>query len=140
MQGKGFSKGVFKSFYKQYQNAGIDKIEVHANIDVGGYTWARYGFMATKPKDVLTIIKKAEQMANNNLIPKDDYYKIQKEFADYSWDVKNNKTKTYEFPMWKISEGDSGKKVLLGSDWEGTINLKDANQRTRFENYLFKAK
>jgi hypothetical protein len=35
-QNKGLSKAIFRDLYKQYQNAGVKKIEVYANIDVGG--------------------------------------------------------------------------------------------------------
>ena len=47
-QGGGFAKDMFKAMYKQYKNAKIPFISVHANIDVGGYTWARLGFCVDK--------------------------------------------------------------------------------------------
>jgi len=51
-QGKGFSKDVIKAFYKQYRKNGTQYINVHANIDVGGYCWGKYGFYANDKKNV----------------------------------------------------------------------------------------
>jgi hypothetical protein len=31
-----------------YKNLGIEKVEVSANIDVGGYAWAKYGYVPTQ--------------------------------------------------------------------------------------------
>ena len=56
LQGKGLSKKLFNSLYTQYQNVGVQKLEVHANIDVGGYTWARYGFSAMDKKQAVNAI------------------------------------------------------------------------------------
>lgn len=47
-QGKGISKTIFRELFKQYETSGIDKVFVHANIDVGGLCWAKYGFIGDK--------------------------------------------------------------------------------------------
>lgn len=41
-------KKFFKASLDLYDHMGINKVEVHANIDVGGYAWARYGFVPTQ--------------------------------------------------------------------------------------------
>jgi hypothetical protein len=33
---------------EMYQKMGLDKVEVHADIDVGGYAWAKYGYVPTR--------------------------------------------------------------------------------------------
>ncbi|HOY82944.1 MAG TPA: hypothetical protein PLB92_12485, partial [Rhodoglobus sp.] len=43
-QGSGFATQFNGHAEAQYKKVGITKIKVHANIDVGGYTWARQGF------------------------------------------------------------------------------------------------
>ncbi len=57
LQGKGVSKRVFQSLYEQYKATGIERMEVFANIDIGGYTWARYGFCVESRDEVISAIR-----------------------------------------------------------------------------------
>jgi GNAT superfamily N-acetyltransferase len=43
-QGKGFSTEFNARMEDWYRQQGVSRIEIHANIDVGGYTWAIQGF------------------------------------------------------------------------------------------------
>jgi hypothetical protein len=43
-RGKGFASEFNGSLERWYRSQGIARIEVHANIDVGGYTWASHGY------------------------------------------------------------------------------------------------
>ena len=124
-QGKGFSKTVLRSFYQEYRAIGVTEIRVHANIDVGGYTWARYGFQAENYNDAFNAVRwdvlSSEQKTHvTRLI--DDWY--------------STRAKTETFPMKKIADLTYGRKALLGRDWYGVLNLKDETQRQIFESYL----
>jgi len=125
-QGKGFSKELFQSLYKQYQNAGIREIRVTANIDVGGYTWAKYGFSA-KAESYDDIMSWAKWQRNDKCITKDNYESFSKWIEPY---------KGKDIPMWKLANMPYGKKLLLGSNWNGVIDLKNDVQREIFEKYL----
>lgn len=46
--GKGVGKEMLASNVAFYQKMGLDAVEVHANIDVGGYAWAKYGYVPTQ--------------------------------------------------------------------------------------------
>lgn len=46
--GKNVGKQVLAANIAMYQKMGIDSVEVHANIDVGGYAWAKYGYVPTR--------------------------------------------------------------------------------------------
>ena len=48
IQGKGFARKTLQAFVKQYQKAGVKRISLAANKDIGGYAWARYGLMSTR--------------------------------------------------------------------------------------------
>ena len=48
IRGDGLGKKVFQESFRFYEAAGIKKVTVHANIDVGSYCWARYRF---RPND-----------------------------------------------------------------------------------------
>ena len=128
-QGKGISKEVFKVFYEQYRKLGVRYITVDANIDIGGYTWSRYGFSAEN--------KEAALGAWNDLVETP----LQKEAKSFinSWYQKNNLPDSHPFPMRLFNEGKwngRGKEVLLGTYWSGIIDLSDPVTRKVFESYL----
>ena len=133
MQGQGFSKEVFRALYKQYQNANIAKIEVHANLDVGGLTWAKYGFEAYEFGDVERYVNRA---INNGVIIGDDLVEA-RQFLDEiaGWNFKEKGA----YPMYKVAYKPWAKS-LLGSHWYGSIDLRNPNQVKVFEDYLFKGK
>lgn len=123
LQGQGISKQVFRSLYEQYKVAGVQCIEVFANIDVGGYTWARYGFCA---KDRDAAIGGIRFSALTTKQEKRIMALIDEHFA----------TSSAPFPMNKIARLPYGKKALLGGDWDGVLDLTDTQQRRVFERYL----
>jgi predicted GNAT family acetyltransferase len=130
LQGKGVSKQIFKAFYKQYNNIGVSGINVHANIDVGGYTWAKYGF-CTSQSGAMSLI--SSRLQQNIISPAqfNDATNIVKQYF-----TSNNKASN--FPMNLLADTEYGKKLLLGSDWNGCIDLLNETQRKTFEKYLFR--
>jgi hypothetical protein len=128
-QNKGLSKAIFRDLYKQYQNAGVKKIEVHANIDVGGYTWGKYGFTANK-NEYSFLISHANSQQKAGLISDADNRNFQQWLRGY---------KDKDIPIYEVAYGKKyGKDLLLGSDWEGYINFSNAKTKKIFEDYLAK--
>lgn len=123
LQGGGTSKSVFRRLYKQYKNAGVKRINVHANIDVGGYAWARYGFSMTRKADVKWLYETANKKLSKKQLER--FMKIYDQYKDQ-----------LPFPVRHIAREPYAKDLLLNSDWYGTIDLADAEQAEYFENYL----
>lgn len=123
LQGKGVSRQVFKALYEQYRVAGVERIELYANIDVGGYAWARYGFCVRDRNEAISAIRFSALTAK------------QEERIMGLIDGHFNASSD-PFPMHKIARLPYGKKALLGSDWEGVLDLTDTQQRRVFERYL----
>ncbi len=123
LQGKGISKQVFKALYEQYKVAGVERMDVCANIDIGGYTWARYGFCA---KDRDTVLGAIRFSALTTRQEERIMALVDGHFA----------TSSDPFPMNKIARLPYGKKALLGGNWKGVLDLTDARQRRVFERYL----
>ena len=126
-QGNGLSKQVFQTFYQQYKKLGVRYITVDANIDIGGYTWARYGFKAKNRAEAMSVAKRMQVSSENSELATNfikDWYK------------KNSLSPDEPFPMRLLSEQPWGKEVLLGSYWEGIIDLSDPASRKIFETYL----
>lgn len=123
LQGKGVSRQVFKALYEQYRVAGVERMEVYANIDVGGYTWARYGFCVINRNEAISAIRFSALTAK------------QEERIMALIDGHFNSSSD-PFPMNKIARLPYGKKALLGGEWEGILDLTDPQQRRTFERYL----
>jgi hypothetical protein len=45
MQGNSVSKNTIKDLLLLSKSSGLERIDLHANINMGGYVWARYGFV-----------------------------------------------------------------------------------------------
>lgn len=127
LQGNNFTKNLFQSLYKQYKNGNFQEIKVHANIDVGGYAWGRYGF-STKLKSIDEFISNYQQ----RLTPSE-----KTELSVFYSDWKKQNPNAKKFPMRQLADQPYGKKMMLGSDWFGSIDLTDKNARQIFEDYLF---
>lgn len=46
--GAGIGKQMLAANVSVYQKLGFDKVKVYADIDVGGYAWAKYGYVPTR--------------------------------------------------------------------------------------------
>lgn len=57
-QGEGLAKDFMRGSVETYLAHGLDRIELGANIDVGGYAWARYGFDGAAEADRLYATKR----------------------------------------------------------------------------------
>lgn len=130
IQGKGYAREVFKSLYEQYKNAGIENIELTANMTIGGYAWAKYGFKA-KADRYDDLLSWGKFQLSEKVISKADYSNFEE------W-IKNFRGK--DIPMYEIAERKYGKKLLMGSTWKGYINLTDKEQAAIFEAYLNKSR
>lgn len=123
LQGQGVSRKVFKALYEQYRVTGVERIELYANIDIGGYAWARYGFCTTNRNEAIGAIR------FSNLTRKQEDRIM--EIIDGHFNSSNA-----PFPMNQIARLPYGKKALLGGYWEGVLDLTDTHQRRVFERYL----
>lgn len=121
-QGKGFSKAVFRELYNHYKKINVNQIYVHANIDVGGYTWAKYGFSATNKFEAEKACKKSKEA----LQIVSDFYK-------------DKKHRGKSFPMRLLLEKfsvEEAKNILKHSDWQGILDFDNEDAKLYFENYI----
>lgn len=122
LQGNGISKDVMRESFKQYENIGIDAVQIYANLKVGGYAWAKYGFSAIK-EDVEFILNNALQ---------------DKHISQLEYESLKNLISKYDaiFPMNLIARMNKGKEILLGSWWNGYFNMKDKKQLVYLKDYI----
>lgn len=145
--GSGIARDILRESFALYKKLGVKTVDLDANINVGGYAWAKYGFKpdvdewmrftryATEKLDVLEssapalkgskrgtlrgAMTAAERRALMNLLQSKDPRTI--------WAIAEFET---------VSGVKVGKQLLLGSYWHGEINLLDREAMERFEAYL----
>lgn len=75
-------KKILAGNIETYEQLGIEKVEVSANIDVGGYAWAKYGYVPTqaswdsmrgKLESRLTGEERSSRPQSSNTIEADDW-------------------------------------------------------------------
>ena len=124
IRSSGMSKAIMRTHLRQYLHAGIKHISVHANIDVGGYTWARYGFR-TSVDQARQLVRYSRKLTTS-----------QKKIANGIIDRWNKKSTSAFIPMNLLSDTSFGKDLLLGTGWSGWIDLENKSQYYRFFNYM----
>ena len=123
----GLIKPVFQESLQQYINIGAKRIFVHAGLNDGGYTWAKYGFAAIDKKEVETILNVAKYRLSNS-----DFQVVKKIYDFYYTKTPNGKS--FPIDLWASLE--YMKLILRGSDWHGELDLKNKKQFRNFMNYV----
>lgn len=129
LQGRGTSRAVLGAFLEQYENMGVKEITLQANLEVGAYAWAQYGFKTMK-QEVDYIISRA---AYNSVLPKsalDDARRIVDDFYKHH-------SETEMFPMKYLSSQAYGKDLLMGESWQGQLDLTDKSALKMFKRYIY---
>jgi GNAT superfamily N-acetyltransferase len=131
-QAHGVAKQLMRDQIDVYKQMGIDKVTLLANIDVGGYAWAKYGY-APSIGDWRAVANAAQQrLAGLQSLPPEIKQAVEQLLA--SRDPK---------AIWALADirfpvGDStlGKRLLLDQSWHGTLDLTDAASLARFDAYV----
>ena len=122
LQRKGISKRVFREMITQYENAGIQRAYISANIDKGALCWAKYGALAEK-RDIDFI---AEAALKEGRISNEEYSLIKTYLSKFESMV----------PMQDLAYAPYGEKLLLGESWHGYLDLKSPAQLEYLHRYL----
>lgn len=130
-QGSGLGGSIMRGSREVYKALGVKKITVTANIDVGGYTWARFGFA---PRDMKafrrTILDSAGDALSAGRIEAVDLADIQSILnrGVDEWRI------PYDLAGLTGAHGKKiGKEVLLNTNWRGEVNLADADHAALFD-------
>lgn len=149
-------KQFFNNLLEMYDRWDVKKITVGANIDVGGYAWARYGFlpdqdnwnlMRTQYREFMDMtedmaaIRGPDNYAKWKFLhkmkgkPKSDLLKILGNSNPKSmWSLADW---SYEIPGLKYKVG---KSMLLGDTWHGTVTLGETESYMRMMRYIEKVR
>lgn len=124
LQGKGLSKSVFRELFKSYESMGIDRVEVLANMDVGGYCWGRYGFSA-KTSEIKDLV---QRRFSEGVISQNDFEYVSEILKMSGPNIRMN----------EIANLKCGKALLLSNKvkWRGFIDLHDKYQMKHLHYYI----
>lgn len=155
-QGGGAVKEMFKNAIPLYQKMGIEKITLDANLDAGGYAWAKYGFKLKNKNDAEKLSKQMNDKIEFGLIADyaDSNPKAKKEL-ETTKKILNKYKNSVELPRMisdiKTPEVDSffskqspnarikpslAKYLLMNTEWKGELSLKDKASMDRLNKYI----
>jgi hypothetical protein len=146
LQGNDFGKQLFRNQISLYKKLNVKKIEVHANIDVGGYAWAKYGFTAKKDSYIYNQTIDRTRRFADELSVWDVQTKRALHALANNWETRLKR----EFDpkmIWEIADcnikvphGNKtisfGKKILMDSNWWGDLDLQDSDCSERLYRYV----
>lgn len=151
-QGAGVAKRLMANMELEYERMGVAKVELLANLDVGGYAWARYGFVPTQDAwNIMRsrILRQIENLLNKGVRISDDTLSAINlalrtedpraiwQIADLTEDITVRFARPVEGTLKTITETRSiGKQLLLGQSWEGELALSDDLAMARFRAYV----
>ena len=141
-QGEGIGKYLLQRHIDTYNKLGINNVKLTANIDIGGYAWAKYGFVPNK-WGWSSVASKARGRAQNLLksgeIDKDTYDSVkQLTLSDDPRSIHDLSDLSQRVNTDEDGETTLGKALLLGQSWDGQLNLKDPDSMARFNAYIKK--
>lgn len=151
LQGKGHVKTMLKKILPVYEKMGMKKIVLMANLDVGGYVWAKAGFRISKSG--LDRVKRAIVSPSNLVLLKTHEKKLSQMLSKFStinelanWEISvkdlneifpgvdperlNYNGKTFNGKTIKL-----GKFFLLGTSWNGEIEI-GSPEYEKFKQYI----
>lgn len=138
-QGTGLATAWNAYAFDYYKRAGYKGVTVHADLTVGGYTWARQGFDfddAYSPSQRSNMLFLVEDVLRTSTLPKDALAKLNGQLAKMQKRVgTKNPPTAYEMSQFgkeyaqdAVPQGGTksvplwaGKEAMLGSDWHGVM-------------------
>lgn len=114
-QATGIGKELFRSHLGIYERIDAKSVELLANVTVGGYAWARYGFDA---KESVVDKYRAKLAREAEMKGASEQEKLMIESIEHMWEIA-----AFRSSNQKVS----GKSVLMGTSWPGTLDLAEGS-------------
>lgn len=139
MQGKGLLKQYMQAAIPMWDEHGVSKVGLIADLKVGGYAWAKYGFDFGTPQEHQKYTNAFKKYAEGKKVHLDE-----KNTYEHSWDIANQRAEGYKgefgdhigkefMKNYAYSTDSSGN----GNSWYGTIDLTHGSKsRTLLNSYM----
>ena len=126
---RGVARAIFTALLQQYINVGVSKIRVHATLADGGYVWGKHFFTADNQVEVDVILAAAELALDAQ-----QFKAVKRIYDNYYAKSIDGKA----FPIYKWAYLPFMEEVLRGSEWQGTMDLKNPEQFSNFMKYVLR--
>lgn len=141
-QGKGLAKDLMEDAFQTYQRMGAKRVDLYANLDQGGYAWAKFGFKSTNPGRMASrldaILRHGEQKTVAEHMPALTPAQ-RSELIALVDKHKNDPKLPWHIAGTVLPDGQPVGKVLLNlSGWDATLKLDDAEAMDRLHRYATK--
>lgn len=137
MRGQGFAQAFNARAEKFYREIGVRGIYLEANIDIGGYAWARAGYdwanvrdsrrIEGRLRDQLNIVKNSkippERRAEQVALAQEMIKRMNGTFGDDDFPTPFEVSQLGRWPGASKDDWWIGKAALIGSHWEGVKHL-----------------
>lgn len=130
LQNDGLAKRMLAHTVGLYQDSGINKITVHANIDVGSYAWARYGFRLRRI-DANRRFKAKLQSELQFMLSSGKPAEVADatQLLSLNWGDDNPEI------LLSVAASSIGKQLLMNEHWYGELKLQTYKHMETFWNY-----
>lgn len=118
-QGKGLAKSILRSQVNLYEKLGIGQVMLNANDEVGGYAWAKYGFLHRSKEEWVSMARG-----------------LQKEFPIVPDHIRKLLQSDDRRSLWGLADDPDGKTMLITQMWPGVLDLRSREQMSRFRSYI----
>jgi GNAT superfamily N-acetyltransferase len=132
-RGQGIWQKILSANVKFYEQHGVDRIEVSAK-DVGGYLWARSGFVPELSswlklrEKIKTQLDEARIDGLPDVIYNDVKGLLESSNPRSIWQIADNR--------YPVNGVELGKVLLNDTEWYGSFSLKDPAMMRRFKYYV----
>lgn len=154
-QGQGVGRKILRNELEFFAACGIQKFQIYASSEAGGYVWARFGFLPSNPKtgelkedlewrfgliEPLLNPDEAKQLKKLIELKKpQDLWQLADMRVNMTPRLGNIANKTLQQLCDRLELPaimPLGRLLLTGSNWDGYIDLKNKEQMARVERYV----
>lgn len=136
-QKKGVAKELLARSVEMYDKIGAERVTLTAGLDVGGYAWAKYGFKPESCEETIELFDQVQWNLKQLSLPSRTHRLVSKLLEN----TDPRTVWTLSDLQHEVNDGDGrkttlGKALLLGTCWQGELELKDQVSRARFQQYV----
>jgi len=127
-QGQGFAKSFNATMYEWYLASGLTYVKTYADVDVGGYTWARQGWEFEQEREARRVLERVRRYMTVDGVGPDEVAAAEALLARAEQHAFGSDGFPSAFEISQLGRRPGrdpwlGKSAMLGSDWNAVLWL-----------------
>jgi GNAT superfamily N-acetyltransferase len=141
-QGKGTGRAIMRTLVDHFDQAGVTSVNLHAAMTMGGYVWPRLGFEAhgdtgfTLRHQVFEKLHYQKHYGNINDDPNGPKLSEREVRAVIQTMRQGTTGMATRLADLRVDGENTGKKIMMGRDFNATLSLTDPTARARLNRML----